>query len=133
MSQAVQVAKFIGKATSNELVVNRDERGTQRLPVKTYCFARFGPNCALGNGKKWDEEHMQTYICQNAPYFAVWNQVRMSKSEKMGRKTQRLHSPVKVKCFVQFGIISREAEKNGTGHRQEAFTSEKAKVLRSLE
>ena len=69
---------------------------------------------------------MQTYICQNAPYFAVWNQVRMSKSEKMGRKTQRLHSPVKNKMFcAAWNNKSRGRKRNGTGDRQEAFTSEK--------
>ena len=51
----------------------------------------------------------------------------------MGREAQRLHLPVKTHCFVHLGISCELGNrKNGTGDRQEAFTCEKASVLRSL-
>ena len=45
----------------------------------------------------------------------------------MGRETQRLHLPVKTRCFLQLRI-SRELgnRKNGTEDRPDAFTCEKA-------
>ena len=52
----------------------------------------------------------------------------------MGREAQRLHLPVKIQCFVHLGISCELGNrKNGTGEGQEAFTCEKAHVLRSVE